>query len=199
MLRLSLLLVMSLSAVALAADPASSVTAQSANGSAPQAAEVDNADGSTDDSTSRIYRTVDEQGRPVFTDAPDDRRPSEEVQIREGNTVKMVRPRMAKPAADPVVMTPDYKLAISNPTHEETLNNPEVMRVTITLVPAPAPGHTLRLLDNGEEVAVLIEWPDRGEHRLVAQVIDKAGKVLVESEPVVVYVQRVSLLNKPKK
>jgi len=48
----------------------------------------------------------------------------------------------------------------------------------------------LRLLDNGVETAATISWPDRGEHRLLVQVIDDEGEVIAESEPVVVYVHR---------
>jgi hypothetical protein len=190
MFRFSVLLMMFLSATALAAE-----TKQPSDSDAvSQADELGNASGGA----AKIYRTVDEQGRPVFTDAPDHRRPAEEVRVNEGSTVQMVQPKIAKPEVEKVEVASGYEIAISSPTHEQTLNNPEVMRVTIKLAPAPAKGHRLRLLDNGNEVPVLIEWPDRGEHKLVAQVVDKGGKVLAESQPVVVYVQRVSLLNKVK-
>ena len=150
----------------------------------------------TEEPTQRIYRTVDEQGRPVFTDVPDHRAPAQELQIREQNTVPMVVPRIAPAEEDEVEVVLEYKLAITSPANEETLNNPESMTVAVSVNPAPAPGHALRILDNGQEVARVVEWPERGEHRLVAQVVDEDGKVLAESAPVVVYVQRVSLLNR---
>lgn len=194
MFRLSVLLMMFLSATVLAAEAKQPLD----NDTALQADEAANASDGANGSTAKIYRTVDEQGRPVFTDVPDHRRPAEEVRVNEGSTVQMVQPKIAKPEVEKVEAVSGYEIAISSPTHEQTLNNPEVMRVTITLVPAPAEGHSLRLLDNGSEVPVLIEWPDRGEHQLIAQVVDQAGKVLAESQPVVVYVQRVSILNKVK-
>lgn len=194
MFKLSVLLMALLSAAALAAESATKVAAPQGHEATSSADEVEK----VDESKARIYRTVDEQGRPLFTDAPDSRRPNEEVQIREGSTVKMVRPKTIKSAPEQVASTAEYEVAISAPADGETLSNPEAMNVTITVVPAPAEEHSLRLLDNGEQVPVLIEWPDRGEHRLVAQVVDQDGQVLAESKPVVVYVQRVSLLNKIK-
>ena len=132
----------------------------------------------------------------MFTDVPDHRAPAQELQIREQNTVPMVVPRIAPAEEDEIEVVLEYKLAITSPANEETLNNPESMTVAVSVNPAPAPGHALRILDNGQEVARVVEWPDRGEHRLVAQVVDEDGKVLAESAPVVVYVQRVSLLNR---
>ncbi|MCC1495791.1 DUF4124 domain-containing protein [Alcanivorax sp. 1008] len=146
--------------------------------------------------TQRIYRTVDDQGRPVFTDAPGSGRPAQEVQIREQNTIPMVVPRAAAPAEEKTKAPVRYELAITSPKSEETLHNPESMTVAVSVTPEPSKGHVLRLLNNGEEVAMVIEWPERGEHRLVAQVLGQEGEVLAESAEVVVYVQRVSILNK---
>ncbi|MEE4251085.1 MAG: hypothetical protein V2I38_10890 [Alcanivoracaceae bacterium] len=182
--RLSVLLLMLLSAV---------VQAQAEVSPPAQEPEVDEA---AAEQIQRIYRTVDEEGRPLFTDAPDHRAPAKEVQIREQNTIPMVVPRIVAPEEEKVEEPLDYKLAITSPANEETLNNPESMTISVSVNPPPAKGHVLRILDNGEEVANVIEWPERGEHRLVAQVLGQDGKVLAESATVVVYVQRVSILNR---
>jgi hypothetical protein len=141
------------------------------------------------DTTQRIYRTVDAQGRPVFTDAPDPGRPTEEVQVREQNTIPMARPKpLSVPQKESVAVV--YKLAITSPEDQSTVHNPESISVQISVAPAPGEGHRLRLLDNGVESPRTIAWPDRGEHRFVAQVVNARGEVLAESAPVVLYVQR---------
>ena len=173
-----------------------SVAAQAGAEELPLTADESGVDEAAGEQTQRIYRTVDDQGRPVFTDAPDSRRPAQEVQIREQNTIPMAVPKVAVPADEKAKASLDYKLAITSPKNEETLQNPESMTVAVSVSPEPSKGHVLRLLDNGDEVAMVIEWPDRGEHRLVAQVLSQEGEVLAESAEVVVYVQRVSILNK---
>ena len=113
----------------------------------------------------------------------------------------MVLPTVTPPAEEKAEEKADdefsgYELAITSPANQETLNNPESMTISVSVNPPPGKGHVLRILDNGEEVTKVVEWPDRGEHRLLAQVVGEDGRVLAESAPVVVYVQRVSILNK---
>lgn len=148
------------------------------------------------DQSQRVYRTVDQQGRPVFTDAPDHRVPVQEIEIRQQNMIPMVVPRIKTQPPLAVETIPDYKLAITSPENETTMHNPESLTVVISVNPAPAEGHTARLLNNGEETSRHIEWPNRGEHRFVAQILDGSGKVLVESAPVIVYIHRASILNR---
>jgi hypothetical protein len=178
MIRWSLVAVLVLGSVAMAEEPAGE--------------QQDEAE----DVTPRIYRTLDEKGRPVFTDTPDSRQPSEEVEVREQNTIKMVQPRQLIQAPEQQgeeALT--YKLAITSPADQTTVHNPESMTVRMSAQPELQEGHRLRLLDNGEESATTIAYPDRGEHRFVAQVVDADGEVLAESDPVVVYVHRVTVKN----
>ena len=178
MIRWSLVAVLALGSVAMAEEP------------------VGEQQGEAEDVTPRIYRTLDEKGRPVFTDAPDPSRDSEQLDVREQNTIKMVKPRQ-------IIQAPEqqgeealtYKLAITSPADQATIHNPESMTVRISAQPELQEGHRLRLLDNGEESAVTIAYPDRGEHRFVAQVVNADGEVLAESDPVVVYIHRVRVKN----
>jgi hypothetical protein len=155
---------------------------------------VNEQQGEANDVTPRIYRTLDEKGRPVFTDVPDPSRDAEQVEIREQNTIRMVQPRqMIKAPEQEDKAEPTYKLAITSPADQTTVHNPESMTVRISAQPELQEGHRLRLLDNGEESAATIAYPDRGEHRFVAQIVDADGEVLAESDPVVVYVHRVKV------
>jgi hypothetical protein len=147
----------------------------------------------------RIYRTVDEHGRPVFTDAPDHRRPAEPLEIREQNTITIVpsRPSGWSEPSRPVQQAPAFKVAISSPAHEETFRNPQSITVKAGVSPRMPPGGQMRLMDNGVAVeGMTLEWPIRGEHRLVVQVLNAEGEVVAESDEVIVYVHRASLLFK---
>ena len=178
MIRWSLVTVLVLGSVAMAEEPAS------------------NEQGDAEQVTPRIYRTLDDKGRPVFTDAPDPSREAEQVEVREQNTIKMVQPRqMIQAKEQQAQQMPTYKLAITSPADQTTVHNPESMTVRISAQPELEEGHRLRLLDNGEESAATIAFPDRGEHRFVAQVVDADGEVLAESDPVVVYVHRARVKN----
>lgn len=152
--------------------------------------------GEAEDVTPRIYRTLDDKGRPVFTDVPDPSRNSEEVQVREQNTINMVKPKPLimsgqKPEKSPL----QYRLAITSPADQTTIRHPQSLTIKYSAQPALQEGHRLRLLDNGVETTATIAWPDRGEHRLVVQVIDAEGEVISESEPVVVYIHRPTIKN----
>lgn len=143
-----------------------------------------------------IYRSLDDQGRPVFSDQPPTGRQAEPVEVREQNILPLVRPVM--PPAPPGQGGDDdgvqYRVAIVAPPQGETFHNPELIQVQASVTPAMGEGQSLRVLDNGTPGPLKIEWPDRGEHRLVVQLLDEGGEVLAESNPVTVYVHRVSLL-----
>lgn len=173
MIRWSLVAVLVLASVAVAEEP------------------VSDEQGEAEQVTPRIYRTLDDKGRPVFTDAPDPSREAEQVDVREQNTIKMVKPRQMTQATEgQAEKAITYKLAITSPADQATLRHPPSLTIKYSAQPALQEGHRLRLLDNGVETAATISWPDRGEHRLLVQVIDDEGEVIAESEPVVVYVHR---------
>ena len=178
MVRWSLVAVLMLPSVAMAAEPA---------GDQP---------GEAEDVTPRIYRTLDDKGRPVFTDVPDPSRNSEQVEVREQNTIKMVKPRQTIQASEQKIEAElTYKLAITSPVDQANIHHPQSLTIKYAVQPALQEGHRLRLLDNGVETAATIAWPDRGEHRLVVQVIDADDEVISESEPVVVYIHRPTIKN----
>ncbi len=173
MIRWSLVAVLVLGSIAVAEEP------------------VGEQQGEAEDVTPRIYRTLDENGRPVFSDAPDPSRRSEQVEVREQNTIEMVRPRqMIQPPEQQGEPEVAYKLAITSPADQATMHNPESLTVRVSVQPELQEGHRLRLLDNGEETAATIAYPDRGEHRFVLQVLNADQDVLAESAPVVVYIHR---------
>lgn len=167
-----------------------------------------------------IYKTTDAQGNVVFTDIPP-RDDSKSVELTEGN---LYRPpasisTTASSSADPLTQVPEAededlsfagydKLAITSPPHDQALReNTGNFNVTVAIDPGLhiEAGHRLRVLVDGKVAGeasgatVPLQNIDRGTHSLVAQVIDDTGTVLVSSSPVVVHLQRYSILNSPAK
>ncbi|HAJ42935.1 MAG TPA: hypothetical protein DCM00_09805 [Alcanivorax sp.] len=65
------------------------------------------------------------------------------------------------------------------------------IQVQVSLSPSLKSGHRLVILDNGTPLeGTAMDFPNPGEHTLVAQVRDGDGTVLIESEPVLFYVIR---------
>lgn len=155
--------------------------------------------------TKKIYKSYSKDGSVKFTDEPVDG--SQEIEVRESNRVRFVRPEM------PVVPDPEqeeqaspaYQLSILAPGDQSHFHNhPDPIPVNLSITPVLREGDRLEVTDNGEPVApgdggqFVLEFPHRGEHRLVARVVSSDDDVLVESEAVTIYIHRVSALNKPK-
>ena len=65
------------------------------------------------------------------------------------------------------------------------------IQVQVSLSPSLKSGHRLVILDNGTPLeGNAMDFPNPGEHTLIAQVRDSQGEVLIESEPVLFYVMR---------
>lgn len=163
-----------------------------------------------------IYKTTDAQGNVVFTDVP----PNDESKSIE--LIKENSYQPATPAAIPVTdsssadATPSEdipaasynKLTITAPAHDQALReNTGNISVSVALDPAlnVADGHRVRVLVDGTVAAeaasatVSLQNIDRGTHTLVAEVIDASDAVLKASSPVIVHLQRYSILNQPPK
>lgn len=156
--------------------------------------------------TKKVYKSYGKDGSVKFTDEPVDG--SQEIEVRESNRVRFVRPQM--PAGpdlqqDEEAAPVDYQLKILAPGDQSHFHNhPDPIPVNLSITPALREGDRLEVTDNGEPVEpgnggeFKLDFPHRGEHRLVARVVDPDGKVVVESEAVTIYIHRVSALNKPK-
>ena len=147
-----------------------------------------------------IYRTVDADGNVVFTDNPPDKKRAEEVKVGPTNTMDSPPPeRRAEPRGDappepPPVPDNGYQtVSISAPSAGANLRIPQdnPIQVQVSLSPSLKSGHRLVILDNGTPLeGTAMDFPNPGEHTLIAQVRDGDGTVLIESRPVVFYVMR---------
>ncbi|MEA3258595.1 MAG: DUF4124 domain-containing protein [Pseudomonadota bacterium] len=147
-----------------------------------------------------IYRTLDANGNVVFTDNPPDKKRAEEVKVGPTNTMDSPPPeRRAEPRGDappepPPVPDNGYQtVSISAPSAGANLRIPQdnPIQVQVSLSPSLKSGHRLVILDNGTPLeGTAMDFPNPGEHTLIAQVRDGDGTVLIESRPVVFYVMR---------
>ena len=153
-----------------------------------------------------VYRWVGPDGSVNFSDEP-----------RAGAT-RITMPEWAPPAPRRV-QTPSpgitrqaesvtyARLAILRPEPEQNIHDNEgKVAVGVMLEPAldPAGEHRIQLLLDGQPVgepkrslAQMLQGVERGEHKVVAQVLDKDDQVLISSEPVVFYLKDASPLLHP--
>ncbi len=149
-----------------------------------------------------IYRTVDEDGNVVFTDAPpaDTRKKIERIENPHINSMPPpgdIAPPPA-PADEPQDAQPGFEVVITAPANEITIpNGPGNFSVSASVSPTLQGEHSLQLFMDGSP------WGDpqrgarwsltnvfRGQHDLTVGVIDESGETLAMSEPVRVYVFR---------
>ena len=151
-----------------------------------------------------IYRTTDEAGNVVFTDAPSaDSRAAEPVGLQPTNTTPPPRaiPALKSPANAPELTRTSYAIAITSPANETSIpRGPGNFTVTVAIQPALRRYESLQLfLDNvpsGSSQASMI-WDltnvFRGAHDITVGAIDRSGNTIAMSDPVRVYVHRPSI------
>jgi hypothetical protein len=152
-----------------------------------------------------IYRTTDEQGNVVFTDAPPaDGGAAEPVDIQRTNTsapppnrpyTSQADGKKSKPGAPP------YTLIITKPANETSIPmGPGNFSVTARVYPALKKYQSLQLFMDGEprgnpQASVIWDLTNvfRGAHDITVGVINGEGQTLAVSPPVRVFVHRPSI------
>ncbi|WP_106475674.1 DUF4124 domain-containing protein [Phytohalomonas tamaricis] len=152
-----------------------------------------------------VYRSVDANGNPVFTDQPQPE--SSRINVAPPDVVdvdaKSSQPQ--KKALDPAepqqAFIPYTQLAIVSPRNEATIPTGAAgdVQVELAITPQLAPGDKVRLRVDGQvsqsalrTSAFFISGMNRGEHTLRVELLDSTGHVRQQSDPVTIYVQRAS-------
>jgi len=156
----------------------------------------------TGTASAELYKHVNPDGSVEFTDIPTSKN-DEPLKLAPLSTFKSLpQPPMqagnqTKPAA---VQYTSAK--ITSPTNEATIReNAGNIVIKTTVSPSLQSGHKLVLFDNGvikgesSNGSFTITNADRGSHVLSIQVQNKAGKVLISSKSVTVYLRRHSVLS----
>ncbi|WP_068824778.1 DUF4124 domain-containing protein [Pseudomonas sp. BMS12] len=148
----------------------------------------------------QIYKYTDANGNTVFTNQPPEGQNTEAVNLPPTNTVEAQQPVTPEPSTQPQDSGPPYQvLALSDiPTDEALRANNGTFSVGVQIEPRLMPGHTLRLLLDGQPYGQPSNVPrlqvinaDRGEHSLAVEVLG-GGQQIQQSAPVTFTVQRVN-------
>lgn len=152
----------------------------------------------------RVYRTVDQNGQPVYSDSGID---GQEIEVRDPAVYKPaplleLTPRFRK--ADKPRPGPAYsKLSILSPVDDTAVrSNTGNLRLRFEISPRLQQNHSLQLLVDGSAVrttksssGITLTNLDRGTHEFFIQVIeDDSGDVLQASPSISVTILRFSII-----
>src|SRR5690606_12846910 len=160
-----------------------------------------------------VWKWVDDQGVTHYSDRPVPGAAQMELNVPAGADTSMAPPPAASArtsASTPSQQTPpaDYyrDFDIWRPSAEETLSNTGgQVTVSVRIDPALAPGHSIFLYLDGRvqegfqgnaQEFQLTDVP-RGEHTVVAVIVDARGQRIRETDPVRFYVRQTSIAQPP--
>ena len=159
--------------------------------------------------SAQVYTYVDAEGNRVFTDKPRNSN-AERVMLAPSNSVELSQPASTmRTPPTPAVSKPTVHyqvLRILVPEPDAAIHNGAgEMIVTLTSEPGLLPGHSYRLLLNGEQQGGTSRSPvfslqhiDRGTHQLAAEIIDSAGLIVERTPAQPFHMHRISLSQKRK-
>jgi hypothetical protein len=146
-----------------------------------------------------IYKTVDKDGRVVYTDKPKTEN-AEKIELRETNIVPGAQPLPQSVPADSYVSreaSTNYQIAIISPRTDVIIPiGQRDLAIVVNVNPSLAEGHLLVYFMDGELLEetsmsnIIIKDAPRGTHTLVVEAIDSSGQSLGTSPPVSVSVMR---------
>lgn len=163
----------------------------------------------TQAASAQVYTYIDAEGNRVFTDKPRSSN-AERVMLAPSNSAQMSQPqptvRMAPPPAVSKTTVHYQLLRILVPEPDASIHNGSGdMIVTLNSEPGLLPGHSYRLLLNGEPQGETSRSPvfslqhvDRGTHQLVAEIIDSAGLIVERTPAQPFHMHRMTLAQKRK-
>jgi hypothetical protein len=154
---------------------------------------------STSAQADKVYKWVDAQGNVLYTDQP--RKGAQEIKIAK-------QPPSSAVASKASVNEDTFRysaVTLAEPTNEGTIRDNEGnVRVSVNVVPPLRydRGDQIRLRLDGSALnvdpnssEVVLTGLDQGAHTLQATVTDRAGRVLISSDPVEFYLKHWSLDN----
>ncbi|WP_110949404.1 DUF4124 domain-containing protein [Pseudomonas bohemica] len=153
----------------------------------------------------QVYTYIDAEGNRVFTDQP--HKNAKKVDIAPGNQIRST-PKKPSPAASakpkPGPLFHYQLLRILAPEPDTAIRDIQGnLIVTVTNDPELQPGHTYRLLLDGEPYGNPGRSPvfpmtniDRGTHQLSIEIVDEFGRVAERTPNQPFHMMRISLAQK---
>ena len=152
----------------------------------------------------QVYKSVDKDGKTVFTDTPPTDRPADVVTVKPSNRISLPSGERGETGEGEKAGIKYTDVTVTSPQADEYFGQ-ETMAVTLSasVQPGMQEGHTAQLYYDGKLVGdgslfYTVNEPERGTHTVVAKVVNERGKVLIESKPVQFHVRRTSVLNQNK-
>jgi hypothetical protein len=151
----------------------------------------------------KIYKWTDAQGNVIYSDTPRPGAIEMDIPTEPAGIVPVPPQEPTKPGEGTAQPAAGYDaLTVRSPAEGQVLENPGGwVNVSLAVTPAlrTAEGHAIRLRLDGQTLAARypgseIAIPDvqRGEHMLEAEVVDRAGAVLITSAVVTFTVHEAS-------
>ena len=143
-----------------------------------------------------IYKTVDKDGKVIYSDRPSDG--AQPVEVKPTNRMSETVPPVPTPPGEVAPPERPYTSAsIIEPGDGATISDP-IGNVTVRykLEPQRRPTDAVRLLLDMKPTGIptadgiMVQNMERGDHRLQIQVVDPNGRVLAQSGTVNVLVVR---------
>ncbi|MGL4316594.1 MAG: DUF4124 domain-containing protein [Pseudomonas sp.] len=150
--------------------------------------------------SAEIYKYTDANGNTVFTNQKPEGQNAEAVSLPPTNTVEAQQPSRPAESSKPAPATSGYSvLQLTDiPSADALRANNGTFSVGVKLEPRLQPGHSLRLLLDGQPYGQPSNVPrlqvvnaDRGEHSLAVEVLS-GNKSIQQSAAVTLTVQRIS-------
>lgn len=156
----------------------------------------------------QIYKTVDENGRVTYTDKPPaDAKQRQEAELPPVNSVPEERVSNRQRTNDRNQNPDDsirYEVNILNPAPEAHVTpGQRDLSISVALDQELREGHFLAfylndsLLTETRERQFVVQEITRGTHQIQVEVLNSQGALVGASEPVVIYVHRPSVINRP--
>lgn len=139
-----------------------------------------------------VYKSVDKDGKVVFTDNPDANAGAEAVEVQEPNTVPAT-PTTFRPGSSQENAPANFSIAITSPGDQQRLPNRLAgVTVEVAVTPKMMPGFKTRLLLNGSVQAgsgnqFVIKQLPLGESTLQAELLNNQGKVISQSATITIF------------
>lgn len=158
--------------------------------------------------TAEVYTYTDAEGNRVFTDRPGANSKAQRIELAPTNSDDQQPAAGIRlpPAYDAPVVPPVYQLLrILVPEPDATLRDGSAnnLIVTATSEPSLQPGHSYRLLLDGQPAGEAGRSPvfplgnlERGTHQLAVEILDAEGRILERTPNQPVHVLRISLAQK---
>lgn len=153
-------------------------------------------------STAEIYKTVDDDGKVIFSDSPKGKSakpvdlPPVNTQPATRITIKLSPPKDDEKEEESE--SGDYSITMTAPGNETTVTMGQLTLASqVSLTPALQDDHRIQFYLDGDKRGVASKassyvYKDlfRGTHTIHAAVVDKKGKVLTQSKAITIYVHR---------